>query len=345
MAKQANMKVIGGFVVLAVAILAASIVIFGSGDFFKKKSEYVLYFDGSVKGLTVGSPVLFRGVEVGKVTRIVIRSYVKDLKSYIPVFVEVDPEKFEIISDGPEVGSKQERIQKLIELGLRAQLVTESLITGQLAIQIEMRPGTPLNLKNLDKGYMEFPTIPSTLERLGKALEKLDLQELANRLTDILESADRILNNPDIPASLHEIRALLQDARGLVDNVNSKVDPLAENLNTTITDARGLVDNVDQQVKPLAGKAESTMDDISKLVRDVDSKVDPLSRQVSEALKSVKKAFRSIDDLVGKDSPTRAELDNTLQELSGAARSLRILADYLEQHPDALIKGKGYTNY
>ena len=370
MAKQANRKMIGAFVVIAVAILAASIVIFGSGDLFKEKREYVLYFEGSVKGLTVGSPVLFQGVEVGKVTRVVIRSYVKNLKSYIPVFVEVDPEKFEIIGESAELVTPQERIKKLIEMGLRAQLVTESMITGQLAIQVGMHPGAPLSMHHLDKGYTEIPTIPSTMERLGKALAKLDLQELEARLNSILASADRLLNNPDIGASLHELSALLQDARGLMANVNGKVDPLAENLNATISDARGLVDNVnnkvdpmaanlnatisdarglvknvDQQVKPLAGKATSSMDDISKLVRDVDSQVDPISRQVSDTLKSIESAFRSVNDLVGKDSPTRGDLDTTLKELSGAARSLRILADYLEEHPDSLIKGKGYKNY
>jgi paraquat-inducible protein B len=64
---------------------------------------------------------------------------------------------------------------------------------------------------------------------------------------------------------------------------------------------------------------------------------------VTEALKSADSAFKSINDLVGKRSPTRADLDYTLKELAGAARSLRVLADYLEQHPDALLKGKtGY---
>ena len=103
MAKQANRKLIGGFVVLAVGILAASVVIFGSGDLFKEKREYVLYFDGSVKGLNVGSPVRFSGVQVGVVNRVVIRSYVKDLKSYIPVFVEVYPENFQLVAEGADL--------------------------------------------------------------------------------------------------------------------------------------------------------------------------------------------------------------------------------------------------
>lgn len=98
-------------------------------------------------------------------------------------------------------------------------------------------------------------------------------------------------------------------------------------------------------MKPLAGKAQSALLDIGKLARHVDGKVDPLSNSVTKVLKSVDSAFKSIDDLVGKRSPTRADLDYTLRELAGAARSLRILADFLEQHPDALLKGKGYKNY
>ena len=347
MAKQANRKLIGGFVLVAVAIMAVSVVIFGSGQFFKKKQQYVLYFDGSVKGLNVGAPVLFRGVQVGTVTSVVIRSYLEEDKSTIPVFILIYPDRFELIGDREKVRNMRERAQKLIQMGLRAQLTSVSLITGQLAIELDYHPGTSVVLKkhNLDEDYIEIPTIPSTLARLGKELEKLDLKEIEARINSILASIDSLLKNPDIPASLHNLRELLQDARGLAANVNGKVDPLADNLNRTISDARGLVDNVNQQVKPLAGKAASTMDDISKLARNVDARVDPLSKQLSDTLKSVESAFRSIDTLVGKDSPTRADLDRTLEELSGASRSLRILADYLEQHPDALIKGKGYKNF
>jgi paraquat-inducible protein B len=342
MAKKANRKMIGGFVVIAVAILAASVVIFGSGDLFREKTAFVLYFEESVKGLAVGSPVLFRGVEVGTVTKIVIRTYMKELKSYIPVYIQVFPDKFEVVVEGADMGLPEERIETLIERGLRAQLVTQSMITGQLLIEVDMRPGTPVSLKNLSKRHRELPTVPSTMAKLGKSLEKLDLKEISARLTSVLVSADRILSNPDIEASLRELKGVLQDARGLVQNVNSKVDPLTDNLNSTISDARGLVNNVDKEVKPLTGKVKSTLNDYGKLARDVDAKLDPLSDAVIAAMNAAESALKSLDGLVGKDSPTRADLDTTLQELSGAARSLRILADYLERHPDAIIKGKGY---
>ena len=317
MAKKANRKMIGGFVVIAVVILVASVVIFGPGDLFKVKDEYVLFFDGSVKGLRVGSPVLFKGVEVGAVSRIVIRSNLKTLKNYIPIYIEVYPESFEVIADDAAPLPRGEELSKLIEMGLRAQLVTQSMITGQLMIEADMHPGTPVNLKNLEPEYMEIPTVPSAMAKLGKSLEKLDLQGISVSLTSILTTVDHLLKNPDIGASLHELKGVLQDTRGFVENVNSRVEPLADNLNSTLTDARGLVNNVD-------------------------AKVDPLLKIAIAAMKAAESAIKSVDDLVGTDSATRADLDTTLQELSGAARSMRILADYLEQHPDAIIKGKGY---
>ena len=317
MAKKANRKMIGGFVVIAVVILVASVVIFGPGDLFKVKDEYVLFFDGSVKGLRVGSPVLFKGVEVGAVSRIVIRSNLKTLKNYIPIYIEVYPESFEVIADDAAPLPRGEELSKLIEMGLRAQLVTQSMITGQLMIEADMRPGTPVNLKNLEPEYMEIPTVPSAMAKLGKSLEKLDLQGISVRLTSILTTVDHLLKNPDIEASLRELKGVLQDTRSLLENVNSRVEPLADNLNSTLTDARGLVNNVD-------------------------AKMDPLLKIAIAAMKAAESAIKSVDDLVGTDSATRADLDTTLQELSGAARSIRILADYLEQHPDAIIKGKGY---
>ena len=92
MAKQANRKMIGGFVIMAVGIMAASVVIFGSGDWFKESFEYVLYFEESVKGLDMGSPVLYQGFPVGKVKRVVIHADLKDVKDYILVYLELFPE-------------------------------------------------------------------------------------------------------------------------------------------------------------------------------------------------------------------------------------------------------------
>jgi paraquat-inducible protein B len=95
--KQVNKTVIGAFVVGAIALLVVALVIFGSGAFFKLRPKFVLYFDTSVKGLNVGSPVNFRGVPIGAVTDVQLQFNVKDLKLKIPVFVELYPERISVI--------------------------------------------------------------------------------------------------------------------------------------------------------------------------------------------------------------------------------------------------------
>ena len=327
MAKQANRSMIGGFVLIAVGIMAASVVIFGSGDWFKDSLKYVLRFQESVKGLNVGSAVLYRGFPVGEVKRVIIQAGTKDLKDDVLVFVEIYPETVVFSAGDINIEQWKERMSDLIKRGLRAQILPQSLITGKLIIELNVYADAPAIQEHIDPNYVEIlskyeeiPTIPSTLSKLEAALGNLDLETLSKTLTSVLASTDRILQNPDIDAGISEFKG-------------------------TLVDARKLVNNVDAEVKPLSGKAQSTLDDVGKLARQVDGKVDPIAKSVAEALKSVDTAFKSIDELVGKRSPTRADLENTLKELAGAARSLRVLADYLEQHPDALLKGKGYKKY
>jgi paraquat-inducible protein B len=327
MAKQANRSMIGGFVLIAVAILAASVVIFGSGDWFKDSLKYVLHFQESVKGLNVGSPVLYRGFPVGEVTRVLIQADTQDFKDDVLVFVEVYPETVAFPTRELDLEQWKARMRDLIGRGLRAQMVPQSLITGKLIIELNMHADAPdpmehvdLSAWNISQDYGEIPTIPSTLSKLEAALGNLDLKNISKYLTSVLVSADRILKNPDIDAGISE----LKDA---------------------LVDARKLVNHVDEEVKPLSTKAQTTFDDVGKLAQHVDDKVDPLAKEMLEALKSADTAFKSIDELVGKRSPMRADLEDTLKEIKAAARSLRVLADYLEQHPDALLKGKGYKKY
>jgi paraquat-inducible protein B len=327
MAKQANRKIIGAFVLVAVGIMAASVVIFGSGDWFKDSLQYVLHFQESVKGLNVGSPVLYRGFPVGEVKRVIIQADTKDLKDDVLVFVEIYPETVVFATGDIKIEQWKERMSDLIERGLRAQMVPQSLITGKLIIELNMHADAPAIQERIDQNYLdilsdyeEIPTIPSTLSKLEAALGNLDLKELSKKLISVLTNADRILSNRNIDASINEFKA-------------------------TLVDAHKLVNNVDEEVKPLSGKAQSTLDDVGKLARHVDGKVDPLSQSVTETLKSVDTAFKSIDELVGKRSPMRADIEDTLKEIQRAARSVRILADYLEQHPEALLKGKGSGKY
>ena len=165
---------IGGFVLIAIFIMAASLVIFGSGKFFQKTKRFVMYFEGSVMGLNVGSPVLWEGVQIGSVISINIIADMEQGKSQIPVVVDILPARFDVVRG--ERGSKN--LEVLISNGLRAVLVTQSLITGQLAIEVGFYPDTkPVLRKKLAsqyEAYPEIPTIPSTVQRLMQALSRLE---------------------------------------------------------------------------------------------------------------------------------------------------------------------------
>jgi paraquat-inducible protein B len=310
MAKQANRMMIGGFVVLAVIIMAASLVVFGSGKFFKKTNKYVLYFDESIKGLAVGAPVLFQGVQVGSVTGITLQADLVTMKTQIPVFIEIEPDRWKV-----QTGERKYRkvATKLIEMGLRAQLVMQSFITGQLMIQLDFYPKSAICYAppEIDKDYADLvviPTCKSTGERLAEALGDLDLKGIEKHLLSVLASVDRFVNNPDLTASLRAMKDTLEDARKLLTRVDRQVDPLSDDLKKTVKEFGKLATNVDAQVGGIATGFDKTMS--------------------------------SARGVLSTDSPLMVELETTLKEISAMSRSIRQLANYLDQHPEALIRGK-----
>ena len=307
MAKQANRMMIGGFVVLALIILAVSLVVFGSGKFFKKTQKFVLYFDESIKGLDVGAPVLFTGVAVGSVTSITIISDPAKLEANIPVIIEIDLDKFHLREAGQTV-DPQKNMPKLIKHGLRARLGMQSLITGKLLIEIDVYPDTPVNLKNINKEYTEIPTIPSTTSKLAQALEKLNLEEIQNKLESALAGIDNLFRNPDLTASIEALKGTLQRAQKFITRVDGHVDPLAKD-------------------------ARKTVKDIGKLANDVNGRVKAVTTSLDKTLSAAR-------GVISEDAPLVVELESTLKEISAMSRSIRQLADYLEQHPETLIRGK-----
>jgi len=311
MAKQANRMMIGGFVVLAVIIMAASLVVFGSGKFFQKTNKYILYFDESIKGLNVGAPVLFQGVPVGSVTHITLQADLVNMKIQIPVLIEIEPDRWQV-----RTGERnpQKVAAKLIEMGLRAQLIMQSFITGQLMIELDFYPKSticyaPAQLDKDYKDYIVIPTCKSTGEKLANALEKLDLQGLEKHLESTLAGIDRLVNNPDLAVSIRALKDTLQDAGKLVTRVDRQVDPLADDVKKTVKDFGKLANNVDSKVGGVATGLDKTM--------------------------------ATARGVLSEDSPLLVSLENTLQEIAAMSRSIRQLANYFEQHPEALIRGKG----
>ncbi|HMB37256.1 MAG TPA: MlaD family protein, partial [Methylomirabilota bacterium] len=172
MSKRANPTAVGAFVLAALALVVVGIVVLGGLQLFKKEWPFVMFFEGSLTGLDEGSPVVIRGVKIGTVSRIRLFATAPGQEPLIGVYVNIDPS---LLPKGGEVqGEKRElAIADLIKQGLRAQLQTQSLLTGQLLVYLDFFPDFPAVFARRDPTVQEIPTIPTTLARLQARLEAL----------------------------------------------------------------------------------------------------------------------------------------------------------------------------
>jgi len=334
MAKQANRMMIGGFVVIAVFLLAASIVIFGSGKFFKQTEKFVLHFDGSIKGLNVGAPVLLQGVQIGSVTGIVLRTSREKLTMDIPVFIDIEPDRFQIVDKQDVQRDPAKTVPILIDRGLRGVLTMQSFITGQLMIELDYYPGTPVNLKEKDSEYLEIPTIPSTTERLYQTLQDIDFKGLADHLENTMAGVDAFVNNPDWGTGVESLRIAAEELHAVIGKVDARVDPLIDNVEGTLSDTRKLVNNVDRNIEPMADDLKKALEDFDSLTRNANASLEKLTNDIDSTLTGIR-------GVVSEDAPLVTNLEDALRDISLMANAMRQLAEHLEQHPESLIQGKG----
>ena len=338
MSKGASKTLIGGFVVGAIALLLVAVLIFGSGKIFSQRVKLVLFFEESVSGLSLGAPVVFRGVTIGSVVGVELWNYPREQKVLIPVYIEMDPARFKEKGGGARF-KPLELFDRQIKKGLRAQIKMQSLVTGQLMIYADYFPDKPVRLVKAEPRYPEIPTIPSGTEEVMKALEKIPVHEIAAKATKALDGIERLINSPKTQeiagtlndtlkdfqkaagkadGALEEARQTLKDVRTLVKNV----EPLATDVKGAVGDARTLIQGADKEILPLAAGLKKTLDEAGGVL--------------GEARQALKKA----SDLVSDESVLSAEVLNTLDEMARTMRSIQLLAEYLNQHPDALLRGK-----
>jgi paraquat-inducible protein B len=337
-----NQAVIGAFVVGAVVLAVVGVIVFGGGKLFKKADHFVMFFEGSVKGLTIGAPVTFRGVKVGSVVDITLRANPMTLDVRIPVVIEIEKNRIERTVDMPERGP--DSVKRLIEKGLRAKLDIQSMVTGQLLVNLEFLPEEPARLSGVKHRYMEIPTIPSTFERLAKKLEDLPISDIVNKASASLTSLEQILGNPALVEMINHLNQASTNIHLLTADLNQQVPPLIDSFQRIADHADQLVLNVNDRVQPLADDAEQALNGVNTAAGHIGHAADGITELASGAQPAVDQAGRAlanVADLTAANSKERAELRNTLKELSEAARSIRVWSSYLERHPEALITGKG----
>lgn len=215
MSRKANKTMIGMFVIGSVILLVIAILLFGSGIFFKNKIDYVLFFDNSINGLSLGTPVAFRGVNVGYIKDISLIYDEKSQTMLIPVIIEVDQSRVKSVqSKGSYECKACSDYRLLVTQGLRAKLVMQSFLTGQLMIAFDFYPGTPVKLRGIMKQYPELPTLPS--EGISESFE------------NTMSGINKLVNSEGVQESFSELSGTLREVKGSARSFHLLTDYLEE---------------------------------------------------------------------------------------------------------------------
>ncbi len=322
MSKDISKSKVGAFVIGGIALFVLAIVSLGGKDIFADDIEYVLYFDGSVNGLSIGAPVVFRGVPMGKVTQILLVANARDEAVTIPVYITINASSIAFVNnagaENMDTTSRAELMRRMIQRGLRARLQMQSLITGQYNIDLDFFPDTPARYHSANHAF-EIPTVPSPLDQFQRTLARLPLENMAKSLNDALDGFARLTNSTDLHAGIKAMRATFENTAEFTTNAKSIRDDLQRTLNalgdTSVT--------IDSQLPEAMTAFQLAMNGFAA------------------AANQLEQVLVSTEQLVSPNSRTIRDMHDTLGEVSKAARSFRELAEMLEQHPEALLLGKG----
>jgi paraquat-inducible protein B len=245
------------------------------------KDTYVLHFTQSVRGLQVGAQVDLRGVSVGEVTRIGL-DFDRDRQLRPVVEINVYPERIAAQFrkrqpvDRPDV--RAQALQRFVDKGLRAQLKTGNLITGQLYVTLDYFPNEPKVQIDLAAAPLEIPTASGGFTELQTSVE----------------------------------------------NIVKKIEKMP-------------LDDIARDVKSVVATLDVTMRNINALVERMDTEITPELRQT---LESARGALGQVQGALSDDAPLKGDLRGTLRDVARAAEAIRNLADYLERHPESVLRGR-----
>ncbi|MFH1980673.1 MAG: MlaD family protein [Pseudomonadota bacterium] len=351
MKKETNKTLIGAFIVGAIALVVIGILAFGGAGLFQASNRYVMYFTGSVKGLSVGAPVQVKGVPVGKVTQINLVYSEKDKSFFTQVMIDV-PEGSLKISGHTGARKKElstdDAVDGMIAKGLRAKLELQSFVTGQLLVAFDFYPDTPVKLMALEDDIEEVPTLPSDMDALAKTLDGIDFQSIIDSIKNAANGIDKLANDPGLHAAVATVNDTLKDYRKLAVNLDQHVARLSGELEAALADVRHLVKTTDGQIPPMAAGINDTAAEIRKTVASLDSRLTPVLANIGETAAAARSAIQQAESMLtnlsylsDEDSALVYQIDETLAEVKKAAGAMAVLTDYLGRHPEALLKGKG----
>lgn len=273
---------------------------------YTEKVRFVMFFEDSVRGLTVGAPVEFKGIKVGSVVGVRLEYEERSGAFRIPVVVELEPER--ILDRGDRMKkAPRDAFQALVKRGLRARLQTGNLLTGQLYVDLDMQPGTKVRLVGSGKTEPELPTVQGNFEQMTAQmkgivdkLDKVDIVAIGSELQATLKGTAAVANSPNLEKTIADLAGSLSSLRSIMRKVDERAEPITANLEQALAAAR-------------------------------------------DALEKSKATMAAVEGVLSPESPMHEGAVRLTQELSATARALRGLVDMLERSPQSLLFGRKPT--
>ncbi|HTB63062.1 MAG TPA: MlaD family protein [Opitutales bacterium] len=328
MSVRAKPALIGLFVSIAIVLAVAAVLMFGGGKLFSHEEQFIIYFSEPPNGLSIGSPVKYKGVQIGQVSNIFIHFDQSDESDAIPVLIEINTTRLHNeLGDSTDL-SDPDVFAAQIKIGLRARLQMQSWVTTQLFIELDYdaNPDKP-KLVSLNHLYKEIPSVPSGLSEVVQSittalenLSKVDFSDMANRINHLTD---------EITQSVDQLN---------LKEINDTILSAGKNLNDLLSDPK---------IREALDKLGSTLDDLDRLTNSLNQQVQPLSDEIQNTAKSARatldqlnQTLSAVRDLLAPDSPLRTQLEQMLRQITSASIALRSLAEFLEANPTSIITGK-----
>ncbi|HSJ23583.1 MAG TPA: MlaD family protein [Longimicrobiales bacterium] len=323
MSIRANPTAIGLFLIGALVLTVGGTAVLASTTWLQKRSTFVSYFQESVNGLENGAPVKFQGVPIGTVTGLLIQIDERDKTFQVPVEYEIDLTRlttqlgtFVDLSD-PAV------LRQQIMDGLRAQLQTESIVTGQLYIELSYRSDPdPPSLERQATAWPEIPTTPSLMAALGTGAGSLveDMMRVLFQVNELLAEVNMPEINAAVVASAEAVERLVDSPE--IRTALQQIPGMTLQVNQTMAEFERLASRAGAAIDPLQAQMEGT------------------TAELTATLAAMRRTLEETHGLLSADTNPGYGLQEALASLRDAADALRLLAESIDQNPDMLLRGR-----
>jgi paraquat-inducible protein B len=323
MSIRANPTAIGLFVIGAGVLAVIGVATLASASWFGQQSTFISYFEESVNGLEVGAPVKFQGVPIGQVTSLLIQIESRDKSFQVPVEYQIDLTRLTsqrgsfLDLEDPAV------LRQQIADGLRAQLQMESLVTGQLYIELAYRADAAApELETRPTAFPEIPTSPSLLAAFGTQAGSVvgEVMSVLLRVNEMLEAVNMEELNRSVVASAGAVERLADSPE--IRSAIAGVPGMSAQLNLTMGEVQRLAERLGGTIDPLQLQLAGT------------------NAEVVLTLRSMQQAIEETRGVFSSDSGIGYQMEGAMASLEAAADALRTLTVSLERNPDMLIRGK-----